>query len=120
MDLFKWPLGGLGAALDPHDSGQAASTAQLQEEVRRLERRTDRLSLVCQALWELLRERTNLGDNDLIARMQQIDLRDGVADGRMTPMTVICPSCNRTSNSRRDECVYCGARLPGRNIVERV
>lgn len=93
---------------------------RMADELRRLEARSDRLALVCQALWELLRERAGLSENDLIQRMQQIDLRDGTADGRMTPVPVECPSCHRRSNSRRDECVYCGARLPGKHIVERV
>jgi hypothetical protein len=93
---------------------------QLRDRISKLERRSDQLALACQALWEMLREERGLTDNDLIARMQQIDLRDGAADGRMTPMPVECPQCKRRSNSRRDECVYCGARLPGRNVMERL
>jgi hypothetical protein len=120
MDLFNLhPAGQILRALDPSDNNQGQAE-KLTEEFRRLERRTDRLALLCQSLWELLRENSGLTENDLIQRMQQIDMRDGVADGRMTPVAVVCPSCNRRSNSRRDECVYCGARLPGRNIVERL
>lgn len=93
---------------------------RLSAEVRRLESRADRLALVCQALWELLRERTDLTDSDLIKRVHEVDLRDGVADGRMTPMPVVCPACQRQSTSKRDECLYCGARLPTRNLLEKL
>ncbi len=118
LDLFS--LNPAARILGATDSASEAGADRLLSELQHMERRTDRLALVCQALWELLRERANLTENDLISRMQQIDLRDGVADGRMTPVAVVCPSCNRRSNSRRDECVYCGARLPGRNVVERL
>jgi len=97
-----------------------ATLDRLTTEVRRLEQRCDRLALVCQALWELLRERADLGDQDLVTRIREVDLRDGTADGRMTPVAVECPSCHRPSSSRRDECLYCGSPLPTRTLLERL
>ena len=49
--------------------------------------------------------------NTLADRMQQIDLRDGVADGRITHTVAECPSCHRKTTRRRAECMYCGQPL---------
>lgn len=115
LDLFQ-----LGGMLSGDPQGEPTSLDRLQTEVRRLGERNDRLALVCQALWELLREHTELSDADLVRRIREIDVRDGVADGRMTPVPVECPACHRQSTSRREECLYCGARLPGGSILERL
>ncbi len=101
-------------------SDPATVLDRLSAEIRRLERRADQSALVCQALWELLRENTSLTDSDFVRRIHEIDLRDGVADGRMTPMPVECPACHRQSTSKREECLYCGTQLPGKNLLERL
>ena len=73
----------------------------------------DKLTLACQAMWELLRERhDDLTDQMLLDKMREIDLRDGVADGRITTGSVTCPSCDRMTSARTGKCQYCGAALP--------
>ncbi|MCC6144405.1 MAG: hypothetical protein IT368_11425 [Candidatus Hydrogenedentes bacterium] len=79
-----------------------------RSEVRDLRYQVERLALLNQALWELLRARLNLSDAELEAMAQQVDLRDGVADGKMTQQPVRCPTCARVSNSRHAKCLYCG------------
>lgn len=76
--------------------------------VKELERHIGRLSLLNQALWELLRERLNLTDAELQAKVNEIDLRDGVQDGAITSGPLQCPKCGRISNSRYAKCLYCG------------
>ena len=63
-------------------------------------------------MWEPLRDSTEFEEKDIFAKMQEVDVRDGVADGKMTPQTRACPSCKRKSNARRNVCVYCGTALP--------
>jgi hypothetical protein len=107
-------------------SVDAASTAEaakskadrFADDVRVLQRKVDRLSLGCQALWEILCERTGLTDNDLAAKMERIDLRDGVKDGKITQQVVVCPKCHRNSSSKRTECIYCGTKLPDPNLFD--
>ena len=77
-------------------------------EVRLLQQDIERLKLLNQALWELIRDRTDLTDALLAEKAQEVDLRDGVADGRMTQMRLKCPSCGRVSSSRHWRCLYCG------------
>ena len=57
--------------------GQGTSAA----DVLALEDRLDRLVLVLGAMWSLLEERGFTND-DLIARINEIDRADGLADGR--------------------------------------
>ncbi len=74
-----------------------------------LQRHVDRLSLACQAMWELLRECSNLTEEDLEKRILEIDARDGCVDGKIGVQVLDCPSCGRKTNSKRTSCVMCGA-----------
>lgn len=76
--------------------------------VRELGHQFRRLTLLHQALWELVRERLQLTDADLERVAQEIDLRDGIADGCITDTPLKCPTCGRISNSRHWKCLYCG------------
>jgi hypothetical protein len=82
------------------------------EAMEHLERRVNRLSLLCQSMWELLRERAEFTDDQLATKVLEVDLRDGRTDGRMSTQISNCPSCGRKTNSRRSTCVICGAELP--------
>lgn len=82
-----------------------------EKDLRELQSRVDGLALGCQALWELLCENTSLSDRDIEARMQEIDLRDGKADGKMSTTVRDCPTCHRPVNARRPTCLYCGDHL---------
>lgn len=83
-----------------------------------LERRVSRLSLLCQAMWELLRERTEVTDKELSDKVLEVDLRDGHTDGRIAPQAAECPHCKRAVNGRRPTCMYCGVELPRRHLFE--
>jgi hypothetical protein len=87
-------------------AGDAASSA------RQLEQRLEQLTLACMAMWSLLREKTNLTEEDLMQRVKQIDLADGQEDGKVRTQTVQCPQCNRTMSRRHDKCIYCGSAKP--------
>ena len=89
------------------DSGRKAS--DFQERVRMLEESVARLALVNAAMWSLLKDRTGLTDAALTARIRDIDLRDGVEDGKLTPVVQTCAQCGRTLAPRHRRCIYCGA-----------
>jgi len=73
----------------------------------------DRLALICQSMWELLSERTELSEDDLLAKVREVDLRDGTLDGKAPSSPKECPGCKRLNNARREACLYCCAELPG-------
>lgn len=100
-------------------ASRAESKARTTEiDVGRLSERVESLTLACQAMWELLRDRTDLTDDDIQKRMKEIDLRDGQQDGRLKVKLVKCPDCGRTTNSRRRMCMYCGTEVESEHIFD--
>jgi hypothetical protein len=94
-----------------------ARTAEF--DVRRLVERIDSLALTCQAMWELLRKKTDLTDDELRQKMQEVDLRDGTADGRLKSVAVDCTECGRPVNSRRKACQYCGCEMQADQVFDK-
>ena len=74
-----------------------------------LEERVERLSLICMAMWSLLQSETQLTEDDLLERVKEIDLLDGVADGKITRRVARCGKCDRPMSSRHSRCIYCGS-----------
>ena len=73
----------------------------------------DRLLLITEALWTLLKREHGYADEELANAVKAIDLRDGQLDGRPPqPPAAPCPHCGRTNSARRVRCIYCGEALP--------
>ncbi len=114
-------LGGMLAASQARDrmaqnqqmKQASQSVAFLRTDITDIRDQVERLALLNQAMWELVRERLNLTDADLEKKAQEVDLRDGVQDGKMTTHPLRCPSCGRISNSRHRKCLYCGLLFEG-------
>ena len=86
----------------------AAKADGVRGQSQQLERDIQSLSLACQAMWELLRDHSDLTENDLKAKILEIDARDGVIDGRMGAKVVDCPHCGQKTSTKRGSCVFCG------------
>jgi hypothetical protein len=89
-----------------HDDIWAETSTDLKASLQQL-------SLTCRAMWELLSERTSIAQADLLAKVREIDLRDGVRDGRATAPPQECPKCSRMNAARAARCIYCATELPG-------
>lgn len=74
-------------------------------------RQVARLSLACQAMWELLRDHTHLTEDDLDKKIYEIDARDGKVDGKISTQVFSCPSCGKPTHSKRRDCVICGSPI---------
>ena len=83
----------------------AASTGQM---LNSLEGKINSLALTCQALHEILQEQNAISDGQLEKKMEEIDLRDGTRDGRITPQSRTCNGCGRRASPTRSRCLYCG------------
>jgi hypothetical protein len=72
-----------------------------------LDTRLDRMVLAFEALWSLTRDRLQITDEELVARMNDLDLSDGRLDGKVRKGAVSCPKCGRTISRRLPKCIYC-------------
>jgi len=66
------------------------------DDLHQLKKDVARLTLACQSMWELLRDNTDFKESDLEAKMLEVDLRDGQADGKIGMQIIQCPSCKKT------------------------
>ncbi len=99
-------------------SSAKAKSERVETELRSLRRQLDRVTLTCQAMWELVRENSDITEQMLADRITEVDLRDGVADGKMGHQVLDCPACGRKTSSKRGFCVMCGEPVAGEHIVE--
>ena len=73
--------------------------------------RVDRLILVVDAIWPLLEE-SGYTDEQLMARIEEIDSADGAIDGKRTAQIAQCVSCEAKIAAGLDTCQFCGAAVP--------
>lgn len=94
-----------------------ASDAKLK--VDQLEDEIERLLMITEAMWGILKEQLNYDDEELVRRVQEIDMRDGVLDGKVSKKEPKkCASCGRTVMKKRPQCMYCG-HINQKEIFER-
>lgn len=93
-------------AVDIH---QEANQAQLN--VSNVRTDIERLYLLVEALWTILKTSTGLTDEDFVKIVEQLDLQDGKLDGSNATHTVItqCPNCGKTLLKGHRRCAYCQA-----------
>lgn len=108
QDLWAWlaaPNPGL-----PADLRQERDPAVLAACLEEVEIRQARQALLLEALCELLEAAGLVTPAQLTARLEQIDLRDGRADGRHGhSASTRCGECGRVSSGVRNRCLYCGS-----------
>ena len=83
-----------------------------------IEKKLDNLVLITQAIWELLEE-SGVSERQLERKMQEIDARDGVMDGKLEMVLEACLDCGKKPQTRRANCFWCGAKLPAGNILSK-
>ena len=81
--------------------GAATDTVLLQSQV-------DRLALAVEALWTIVQDVTGATDEQLMERITEVDMKDGVRDGKVKRPARDCPKCKRKIPPRSPRCIYCG------------
>lgn len=109
-------------ALDRHEHSQlneakdAAGRAQRQgteikDEIRLLRNKVSALSVACQALWELLRDRTKLTEEDIVEKIASLEGKMGES--------LTCPQCGRAVSRKKNEtCLFCGVKAKSEHLFD--
>ena len=84
-----------------------------------LDAKVARLALACQAMWELMRDCSDLNEDHLKAKILEIDARDGRVDGKMGSEVIDCPHCGQKTGTNRGRCVFCGETVEGSHSFDR-
>src|SRR5262249_48558734 len=120
MSAFMWDMHQINRLAEAQSDASRAKDeiASYKNRIRDLEFSLNRMALMSQAVWELVSGRLGIPESELLARVSEIDLRDGVADGRMTAQVGNCPACSRPVNTKRARCIYCGAAVEKPHVFQ--
>jgi len=101
-----------GGSSFPDATPSRPSTSLGASEIAQLQIKVERLLMITEALWTILKEKNGLEDKELLRQIVQIDLRDGKLDGRVaTTPPEPCPKCQRIVAKNSVKCMYCGEPL---------
>ncbi len=90
--------------------GTVGQSARTEVELMRCD--LERLLMITEALWQILKEQHGYEDAELVRRITEIDRRDGRVDGRVAAAPpVSCPRCGRTLERKRPFCLFCGQAI---------
>ena len=101
----------LDGKIDNVQDAQAREEGAIQAALD-LDEKVNRLALICRAMFELMQPPGGITEEQLAAKIHEIDERDGQADGRMTPKGKKCPKCGATMSARFGRCLFCGYHDP--------
>lgn len=100
----------MGMAAAAQASSADAEARRAVANVENLEARVDRLALLCESLWTIIRDELKITDEALLDRVTEIDLTDGRLDGKVNRSSALtCHKCSRTISRRFANCMYCQA-----------
>ena len=112
---FMWGYAmGQKSATQAAQFARAAGTADAMTshlQMIDVDERIDRVVLLLEAMWSLLRE-NGFRDEDLAAKLMELDTSDGTMDGRRTPAPSTCRSCGSKVAAGLRACQFCGTELP--------
>ncbi|MBE0537541.1 MAG: hypothetical protein IH624_17895 [Phycisphaerae bacterium] len=104
-----YKLSSIPAPVGNDAAARAESIARnTQQSFKLLEANLAKSLLLCETLWELLRDEHGWTDHDLYKKLEEIDLRDGLLDNKNQRKAVTCPDCRRAVSPRHPACLYCG------------
>lgn len=89
-------------------------------EARHLKYKFEKLMLVTEALWEIVKDHTKGTDEELKEKIKQIDLKDGKLDGKVAEGPAEkCKKCGQIMQKNKTICIYCGAENKNDDVFKR-
>lgn len=91
---------------------ELSALPDVSEQIHRQQAQIERLELITRVLGKLVIAKGLATQSELSVLLQQVDLEDGVEDGRLRDeqrrRAPRCAGCDRFINPKRRQCVYCG------------
>ena len=91
-------------------SAAVADGTRHTNRIEDLDERIDRLVMILRAMWALMEEQ-GMTSEQLMAKIEEIDLQDGLADGQVRDQLVECPSCQSKVAPALRACQLCGTEV---------
>ena len=111
--LGSSPLDSFAITNASNTAAEASNRAEAAERhFRDLQARVDRLMLITEAMWSLLKEKTSVTETDLLSRVCDLELKQS------DEAVVQCVACGRTIPARKNRCMYCGHTEPVQSIFQ--
>jgi ribosomal protein S27AE len=101
-------------AYQSQSAGERAerTTAKMRIENETLSRDIEKLFMITEALWMILKDQHGYTDEQLIEMIYNIDVRDGRLDGKVAKKpNPACPECGRVLIGKHPLCLYCGSAV---------
>jgi len=96
-----------GARTAASAASSAASDAKF--DVRELERRVEKLTMIVEGMWSFMQAEHGYTEAQLIDVVTEIDLRDGLLDGKVKRKPRDCEECGKVIGADKVTCMWCGA-----------
>jgi hypothetical protein len=105
-----WDWLAIDRSPQPPDLSQIGSPEALTAYLVGVEERMQRLALIVEAMRQSLATGGLLSEAQLLQKVAELDLSDGVADGRnVPPVLQVCGKCGCSQTGQHRFCVSCGS-----------
>ena len=111
MFISSTTSGGNVPSINQEGSRASRQASAANEQIQFVKADIEKLLMITEALWTLLKEQHGYSDEELAKRVEEIDLRDGKLDGKVSLTPKQCPSCSRPVSRKRPTCLYCGEEI---------
>ena len=107
---YSMGAGNAGRMASLARSSGVADASRHTQRVEDLNERIDKLLIIIRGMWELMEEQ-GFKPEDLVAKIEQLDMMDGVSDGVARQGALDCPSCESKVAPGLANCQFCGAEI---------